>query len=75
MTSVIWCSAFSRVSVMVPPSDTAPEKVTKSSVRAPWAVWLTTITSEPSEAAKVTSPGSVVSRSGVMSNSVPPRST
>ena len=52
---------------MFPPSDTAPEKVTKSPLAAPWAVSVTLIELDPSVAPNVTSPAAVVDRIGVMS--------
>jgi len=75
MTLVIWCSAFRMVPVMTPPSDDAPEKVTKSLSRAPWFVSETVMTADPLVAAKVTAPAGVVSRIGVMSFRPPPRMT
>ena len=52
---------------MLPPSDAAPEKVTKSPLAAPWLLSVTLIELEPSVAPKVTSPAEVVARIGVMS--------
>jgi len=52
---------------MLPPKETAPEKVTKSFTTHPWFTSVTTIAEDPFVAAKVTSPADVVNLIGVMS--------
>ena len=52
---------------MLPPSVTAPLKVTKSFSFAPWLVSATVKVDDPLTAANVTSPAAVVARIGVMS--------
>ncbi len=51
--SVIWCSAFSMVAVILPPNEAAPLKVTKSLTDAPWLLSVTVMVVLPLVAAKV----------------------
>ena len=53
--------------IILPPSDAASEKVTKSLLTAPWLVSVTVIVDEPFVAAKVASPALVVALMGVIS--------
>ena len=58
---------FKTAAVILPPNETASEKVTKSFSTAPCPVSVTVIVVLPFVAANVTSPALVVDRIGVMS--------
>ena len=59
--------AFNTAAVMFPPNPTAPLKVTKSPVDAPWDVSVTVITAEPFVATKGLLLIVLDARKGVMS--------
>ena len=74
-TVAIWYSWFRTVAVMLPPSVTAPLKVTKSLTTAPCAVSVTVSVASPLVAANVTSPAAVVDLMGVTSLKLLPSAT
>ena len=63
----IWYSWLITAAVMLPPSDAAPLKVTKSFSNAPWLLSVTVNVLDPLAAANVTAPAAVVLRIGVIS--------